>query len=120
MYTSITITVDGVDKVLTKINQDSYASEFALRETTGEYRAKIRHTSYLDSKRAGAKVERHNMELIHTVFAVSPATVDTVRKTYVVIENDFRDDLDERENEVSGLIDWLTPAHIGELLVWNN
>lgn len=120
MYSNLTITIDGVDKILNKINQDSYTSEFALRETTGEFRVKIRHTTYLDSKRSGQKVERHNMELIHTVFAVSPATVDTVRKAYTVFENDFRDDLGAVENEVTGLVDWLTPTHIGELLVWNN
>jgi hypothetical protein len=68
---SISITINAVAKVLKKINQDSYSSEYLLRETDGEWRLKIRHSTE-KALIQGEKMDRHNVELSHTIFGVAP------------------------------------------------
>lgn len=90
---TITFTINTVAKVLTRINQDGYSSEYLLKETTGEYRARLRNSSYKDSKRGGKVVDRHNIELVYTIYPVAPATQPIIRKVYNVFEIDNGDDL---------------------------
>lgn len=104
-----TLTVNAVAKILNKINQDGYSSEYLLRTSLDEYRLFIRNTSYLDKKR-GVMIDRHNVEFRHTVFPVAPATLSTVRKTYVVIENQQGDTLADPTNVASALCAWLTAS----------
>lgn len=66
----ITFTVDGQTKTLKKINQDSYSSEYLLREATGEYRAKVRHSNEKAAIR-GEKMARHNVEFAYTSYGSS-------------------------------------------------
>lgn len=68
---SITVTVNAVAKTLKKINQDSYSSEYLLRESTGEYRLRIRHSKE-KTKIRGETMERHNVEMTYTLFGVTP------------------------------------------------
>lgn len=103
------ITINGNAKSLVRINQDGYSSEYLLRSATGELRLNIRNTSRTDSK-TGKVVERHNAELIDTVFPVAPATLSTVRKTYVVIENEQGDTLLDPIYDASGLLAFLTAS----------
>lgn len=58
------------NKTLQLINQDSYGSEYYLREATVAYRCKIRHTKEAVLK-DGRRYERHNVELTKTIFATS-------------------------------------------------
>jgi len=105
---TITVTINAVAKVLTRINQDGYSSEYLLRETTGDFRLKIRHTNYTN-KTSGKVIDRHNVELVQTVYPVSPATVSTTRKAYTVLENERVDPV--TESSISTL------ALLGSLLV---
>jgi hypothetical protein len=112
------LTVNTVAKNLVRINQDKYSSEYLLRSTLDEFRLNIRNSSYLDKKRS-VMIDRHNVELIHTVFPVAPATLSTVRKTYVVIENQQGDTLTESTHVAAALFAYLTAssnANIGKLL----
>lgn len=68
---TITVTVNAVAKALKKINQDGYSAEYLLRETTGEYRMKIRHSTDKGLLR-GETMDRHNVELAYTSFGVAP------------------------------------------------
>lgn len=88
----ITITVNSVDKTLVRINQDGYSSEYLLREADEEFRLRFRNTTYRDKSR-NVLMDRHNVELIHTVFPVAPATLSTIRKSYFVMENQQGDTL---------------------------
>lgn len=64
---TISMTFDGASITLTKINQDNYSSEYLKRDSEESFRLRIRHTS---SSKAGAeKRDRHNVELVHTVYA---------------------------------------------------
>jgi hypothetical protein len=109
------VTVNAVAKNLVRINQDKYSSEYMLRTSTEEYRLNIRNTSYTDKKR-GVSLDRHNVELIHTVFPVAPATLSTVRKVYTVIENQKGDTLTDPRYVALALYAFLTSAQIDKLL----
>jgi hypothetical protein len=113
-----TVTINAVGKVLQRINQDGYSSEYLLRSSTDEHRLRLRNNSYLDKKR-GVMIDRHTAELTHTVFAVAPATLSTVRKVYTVIENQQGDTLVDPTNVAAGLYAWLVAssnANITKLL----
>jgi hypothetical protein len=86
------VTINAVAKNLVRINQDKYSSEYYLRSATEEFRLNVRNNSYVDKKR-GVTIDRHNVELINTLFPVAPATLSTTRKCYVVIENQQGDTL---------------------------
>jgi len=65
---TLTLTVNSVAKVLNRINQDNFGSEYYLRASTEEYRMKIRHSK--ESPQVdGRYFDRHNVEVTHTVFA---------------------------------------------------
>jgi hypothetical protein len=89
---TLTVTIGGAPVVLTKINQDSYASEYLYRDSDEEFTARIRHTKV---SKGGVSYDRHNFELRHKVFATSSAA-EINRLTYFVIEqfaNDMTIDL---------------------------
>lgn len=102
------ITVNAVAKNLVKINQDGYSSEYLLRSALDEYRLRIRNQSRFD-KKLGVSIDRHNVEIIHTVFATASAPAYT-RKCYVVIENQQGDTLTDPTNLAVGVLSWLTAS----------
>jgi len=112
---TITVTINAVAKVLTRINQDGYSSEYLLRETTGDFRLKIRHTNYTN-KTSGKVIDRHNVELVQTVYPVSPATVSTTRKAYTVLENERVDPVTESLNFNLGFVGFFTSPNITKML----
>ena len=65
---TIGLTIGGSAKTLTLINQDSYGSEYYLRESTQEFRMKIRHSQ---AKGNNGMQDRHNVELHRRVFVTS-------------------------------------------------
>jgi hypothetical protein len=112
------VTVNAVAKNLIRINQDGYSSEYLLRAAGEEFRMRIRNSSYTDKKRGG-RVDRHTVELVNEVYAVAPAIRSTIRKTYVVIENDVGDTLTDPIYVASALLTFLTAgsnANIVKLL----
>jgi hypothetical protein len=117
---TITITIDAAPKVLNRVNQDGYASEYFLRETDGQFRLKLRNTSYKDKTRNGVGVDRHNIELVHTIFAVAPVVTPTVRKYYSVLENDQTDDIVASASFAGGVVDFQTEANLTKMLNWES
>jgi len=109
------VTINAVDKPLIRIKHDDYSSEYLLRSATDEMRLHIRNTTYTN-KKDGKRVDRHNVELIQTVFPVAPATSSTVRKTYAVIENQVGDTLTDPKNVALGLFEFLTGSNIDKLM----
>jgi hypothetical protein len=82
----LVVTVNSVAKSLPKINQDAYGSEYYKRETTQDFRVKIRHVRE-KADRNGIVMERHNVELTQTIFSTTPGIPDAVLQTYSVIRN---------------------------------
>lgn len=71
---TLTLTVNSVAKVLVRINQDNYGSEYRLVTSTERWTLKIRHSS----QTSGAiKFDSHNVLVEHVVFA----TATEVEKT---------------------------------------
>lgn len=65
---TLTLTVNSVAKVLTRINQDAYASEYRLISDTESWVLKIRNTV---EKSGGYTYDRHNVEVVHITFATA-------------------------------------------------
>lgn len=117
---TITITIDEAPKVLNRINQDGYSSEYFLREVTGEYRLRIRNSSYLAKDRGSVRVDRHNVELVQMLYPVSPSTVPMVRKMYTIIENDQGDTITDPTDLAVGLVAFHTEGNIIKLMNWES
>lgn len=105
----LVVTINAVAKNLIRINQDKYSSEYLLRSATDQYRLNIRNSSYTDKKR-NVLIDRHNVELVHEVFPVAPATLSVIRKVYTVIENQQGDTLTDPVLTASGLFACLTAS----------
>lgn len=108
---TITLPVGGA-KVLNKINQDAYSSEYFLKESTSEFRVKVRHTEAKASGGLEAR-ERHNVEFTEKVYATA-TEAEIVRKDYYVFERYVADtDIDNSD----GLLAYLAGGTILEDLV---
>lgn len=87
---TLTITLDGsggTAKVLPKVNQDGYSSEYYLDETTQWFRCKIRHTA--DTVKAGAlPVERHTVTFSRYTKPTVSLPLGSLSEVIFTIKND--------------------------------
>lgn len=98
----------GANQSLVFIDRDNLKSRYQLRTTTDDWLLSIRNSQY---KKANGKVtERHSIDLTHTIFAVAPATISTIRKVYLVFENEQGDVIADSVAEVGGLLTLLSAA----------
>lgn len=73
---TITLTVNAIAKVLNRVNQDNYGSEYQLNGSTESFVLKIRHT--VDSTDGdGLSMKRHNVFVEHIIF---PTVTDPLQK----------------------------------------
>lgn len=103
---------------LVKINQDGYASEYLVKEALRQIRVRIRHSK---TKATADRVsyDRHNVEIVETVFATSTVP-EFERKDYVVIE---RLPSDANVVNTDGMADWLISsvnANALSLIAWES
>lgn len=111
------VTVNAVAKNLVRINQDGYGSTYRLRSATDDYTMLSKNSSYKD-KVSGQMIDRHSLDIVHTVFATT-TTPQIKRHVYVVIENQQGDTLADPLNVAVGLLTYLTAssgANISKLL----
>lgn len=112
---TLTFTINAVAKALVKINQDKYSSEYVLREADGIWTCNVRHTTYKE-KATGLTIDRHNVELIHVIHPVAPATQGRTVKSYLVFEQ-ARDDVSALPNQqVLGFAGFFTAPTITKLI----
>lgn len=116
---TLTITINAQAKVLSRINQDKYSSEYLLREAASEFRMRIRHTSYTDKTR-GAVIDRHNVEFSELVYPTEANPKGTARKAYTVLENENRDGSTLPVNFDLGFIAFFTNANVTKLVNWES
>jgi hypothetical protein len=78
----------GGDITLKLINQDGYSSEYFVKAVDGlsQYRVRIRHTRTSPTAARPAVYDRHNLEVVQTIYAAG-ATPEYERKFYFVIEH---------------------------------
>jgi hypothetical protein len=103
------------NKTLQLINQDAYGAEYYLRETTQEFRVKIRHTK--ESPTASGRVDRHNVEFTRTVYGVAPAP-DVVQQAYLIYRHDYRDSITDAAEIGASLTALMTEAAFADLGGW--
>lgn len=117
---TITLTVNSVAKVLNRISTSGYSSEYLFRDAVEEFRMKIRQSTRTDAKRGSRLVDKHNVELVQTIFAVSPATINTVVKTFMVLENDQVDGATRPLNTHLAFVAWQTSTNTQKLIAYES
>nr|QDH87021.1 MAG: hypothetical protein H1RhizoLitter1496_000002 [Leviviridae sp.] len=118
---TLTITLGGsggTAKVLKKINQDGYSSEYYLPEASSAFRAKVRHTKE-SVKQGQVPYERHNVEFTETVYA-SGSVPEFVRQAYVVIRHKVGDTAATVSDLGEGLSFYLNETLYGKLIGWES
>lgn len=108
----------GGNITMTKINQDSYSSEFLFRDATSQYRARVRHTKTA-AKGTKPAYDRHNFEVVQTVFA-SGEVAEYERKFYFVIEHLPSDTSVLLADAVADYCIASTNAFLTQLLGWES
>lgn len=85
---TITLTINAVAKVLNRVNQDSYGSEYQYNGSTESINLKIRHSK--DSVDGdGLVLKRHNVFVEHVVFPTPTASMKKFTYTVTVRQDQF-------------------------------
>lgn len=115
---TITITVNAVAKVLNRTGSaGDHGSQFTLYGTLDEYVLSIRHSRI---KRGSVYFDRHNVELVHTIYAAG-AVPERTRRMWLVFENERSDDKTAYGHNLAGYIDFLDlPLTQSDLLTWQS
>lgn len=121
---TITLPLSSGNVTLVKVDGSKpYSCEYRYGTATEQYRVLVRHskTKSVSDGRGGllAPRDRHNVEVLHTIFATDVAG-EIVRKTYVVIEVGSSD---PSAILMDGLADWLiatSNAQLIKLLNWES
>lgn len=108
----------GGDITMTKINQDQYSSEYLFRNSTSQYRARIRHTKTTASN-GRPSYDRHNFEVVQTIFAAGDVP-EYERKFYFVIEHLPNDTSVAMADAVADLSILSSNAFLVSLLGWES
>lgn len=113
---TITFTINAVAKVLTKVKEQDYSSEYRLTNPgVDQWRAFVRHTTYKD-KVTGRMFDRHTLELTQTVQPVAPSEIPMTRKWYTVLENQQVDTIVDPVKFAFGASAFLTEANWTKLV----
>lgn len=115
---TLVLPVAGGDITMVKINQDSYSSEYLFRNTTHQYRARIRHTK-TNATSSRPSYDRHNFEVTMTVFAAGDVA-EYERKFYFVHEHLASDTAVALPDAVADLCIASTNAFLVSLLGWES
>lgn len=117
---TLTLTVNSVAKVLNRINQDNYGSEYLLRNgSVDEYRVKIRHSKEAPDA-AGTVKDRHNIDVTHTIFATS-TTKQIVRNFYIIARINSDDDLTNGGYDLAASTAYFNNSTVqSDLLTWQS
>jgi len=79
----------GVNVTCRKVNQDQYSAEYRYRSSVNQLVLRVRHSQTKANNGTPAK-DRHNFEVVETVFA-SGSTPELTRKSYWVWEHEPSD-----------------------------
>lgn len=83
---TIVLPVGAINVTCKKINQDAYSSEYMFRSSENQYIVRIRHSKSGKDGNGSVVKDRHNLEIVETVFATATAAEFT-RKVYIVWEH---------------------------------
>lgn len=109
---------DAVTYQLRRINQDAYSSEYLFRDATHQLTLRIRHTT-TNGKAGENKKDRHNIELVRTVFAAGEVP-EVTKKVYLVVEQEPGDVGTKLVNSLANKLIGNSDALITSLLGWES
>lgn len=105
---TLTLTVNAVAKVLNRINQDNYGSEYSLVTNLDSWNLKIRHsTDKVDGD--GMVMLRHNLYLEHITYATAVLPMYKESVTVTLRQGKF-DGVTQVQYDTKALIVALTAA----------
>lgn len=85
---TITLTINAVAKVLNRVNQDAYGSEYQMNGALEGIVMKIRHSS--DSKDGdGLILKRHNVFVEHVVYPTPTTAMKKFTATVTIRQDQF-------------------------------
>jgi hypothetical protein len=116
---TLTLPQAGGDKILTKIKEQDYSSEYLLRASLDEYRARIRHTKSAANTARPYEADRHNFEVMQKIFAAGEVP-EFERKFYFVIETKPGDTATALADAVADLMILSTNAFLVSLNGWES
>lgn len=102
----------------TRVNQDGYSSEWLSRQTLYQMRMKIRH-SVVPAKGSEPAKDRHNVEVVKTVYATSTVAQYT-EKVYLVFESIQSNSSVEFPNALANWLIASTNAQLTKLVNWES
>lgn len=117
---TITITVaPSTDRILNRVNQDNYGSEYHFANATESVVLKIRHS--VDSRDGdGMTMKRHNVFIERVVF---PTATDSMKKftSTTTFRHGEWNDPQAAASLTDGLVDWLGSGTVtADLAVGSN
>lgn len=113
---TISLTIGGSAKVLSKINQDQNSSEYFLKGATGEYRLRVKHSK--DRVTSGApQRDRHVMTLTETVYP-TPTSFTLTRVSQFSFVGEYLDDAGVQADNLVGLTAWANKPNVVKLAGW--
>lgn len=104
-------------KTLELITQDNFGAEYYLRESTQEFRVKIRHSK--EQATATGRMDRHNVEFTRVVFGTGGAP-DLTQQAYLIFRNDYRDSATDAAEIGASLTTLMVEARFVDLVGWLN
>jgi len=115
---TISLTHNAIARVLSKINQDNYSSEYLLRTATDEYRLTVKHST--ESAKPGfMPFERHSIEFRVTTFATLTVP-EVINVISVVIRAKKGSDPAATLLTAKAQLAWLTDANVTKLIAWES
>ncbi len=105
---TLTITINGVAKTLTRVNQDNYGSEYVLKTSTDKMTLRFRNSV----EKGSPSYDRHNMFFEHIVYATT-TTIEKVYTVSAVLRQNDGSDPAYLDYVVAGFITLLTAQKTG-------
>ena len=116
---SITVTVNGVGKVLQRTGNGPGQSQFMLRETGLEWLLTIAHSKESGVMGDGYPMERHMIRFRKTIYAVPGTSPEKITESYYILRSQKSADLAADELVDHGLIDLVDSGTVAaDLLAW--
>lgn len=116
---SITVTVNGVGKVLQRTGNGPGQSQFMLRETGLEWLLTIAHSKESGVMGDGYPMERHMIRFRKTIYAVPGTSPEKITESYFILRSQKSADLAADELVDHGLVDLVDSGTVAaDLLAW--
>lgn len=110
------LTIGGDTKSLILIDEGNFSSEYLLRESTKEYRMKVRHTK--EKSTAGSPgLDRHNIDLTVRTYPTDANPNGSTDNAYAVIRSNPNSSGSDSADLGVALADVIT-NHASELVAW--